>query len=95
MYPSGSRSAIGWIDLRCPSSIRPRRQHSPQPAAACVPRRRGRPPAVRSIRALVLRLAEIRRSSKRKREGTFAGSCASWRGERDVLHPAKGSPHDQ
>lgn len=25
MFPSGSRSAIGWIDLRRPSSIRPRR----------------------------------------------------------------------
>jgi hypothetical protein len=25
MFPSGSRSAIGWTDLRRPSSIRPRR----------------------------------------------------------------------
>lgn len=25
MFPSGRRSAIGWIDLRRPSSIRPRR----------------------------------------------------------------------
>lgn len=25
MFPSGSRSAVGWIDLRRPSSIRPRR----------------------------------------------------------------------
>ena len=29
MFPSGRRPAIGWIDLRRPSSIRPRRQHSP------------------------------------------------------------------
>ncbi|GGM26029.1 hypothetical protein GCM10010129_83100 [Streptomyces fumigatiscleroticus] len=29
MFPSGSRWAIGWIDLRRPSSISPRRWHSP------------------------------------------------------------------
>lgn len=30
MFPSGRRSAIGWTDLRRPSSIKPRRQHSPR-----------------------------------------------------------------
>ncbi|MEU6593542.1 hypothetical protein ABZ923_30695 [Streptomyces sp. NPDC046881] len=30
MFPSGSRSAIGWIDVRRPPGIGRRRQHSPR-----------------------------------------------------------------